>query len=222
MSRQTVLFIAIMLACSALASAAELTPFVEKGQLGVIIKNPGYPEQLQKDLVSGLTNKILIQVELLTTAHAQASQIKKVLEIGVKYELWEEKFKLTTTEADGVTSKVLPSLKEVMTSLNNIRISKLMRVDVSSKELEVRFTYATLLNPIDKEKMDKIKEWVAQNSSATPVDPTGFGGPRNVVQSRKNILFNQIFEQYANGDRVASAWREQGESKSFKLSEVTP
>jgi hypothetical protein len=223
MSHRTQILIAIIiLTCSTSTSAAELTPFIENGQLGVVIKNPGYPEKLHKDLVSGLTNKVLIQVEVLTQGHTQSTEIRKVVEIAVKYEIWDEKFKVTKTEADGVTSQMLPSLNEVLIAISNIRIPKLMKVDGLGKNQEFRFNYAALLNPIDKEKMEKIKDWVIQNSSATPVDPTGFGASRNVAQARKNTLFNQIFEQYANGERVAAAWRENGESKSFRLSEMTP
>lgn len=219
MSRPVFMFVAILMAYSTLAAAPEITPFFEKSQLGVTIKNLSYPDTFSKDLVSGLTNKILIRVELTTRGREPS---RKILEVAVKYELWDEKFKVTNSDGDSATSRMLPNLEAVLRELRSIRIPNFMKSDGITRDQELRFTYAALLNPIDREKMEKIKDWVVQNSTATPADPTGFGSSRNVVQARKNTLFNQIFEQFTSGDRVAAAWRETGESKPFRLSEVAP
>src|SRR5215831_12365784 len=74
--------------------AAELTPRVDGAQLGISISGVSYPETLARDLRSGLENRILIQVAVVTqsrvVAHADIT-------IAVKYDLWEEKFKLKKT-----------------------------------------------------------------------------------------------------------------------------
>jgi hypothetical protein len=72
-----------------------------------------------------------------------------------------------------------------------------------------------LLNPIDRERMDRIRKWVAENSAHSPVDPTRPDATAPVGASMSNALFNSIFEQYASGTSVAAAWHETVGSKPF-------
>jgi hypothetical protein len=73
-----------------------------------------------------------------------------------------------------------------------------------------------LLNPVERERIEAIKKWVAENSTYTPADTTGFSDKR-VGSSRSNEIFNKIFEQYAGGAKVVAAWKESAFSKPFKI-----
>lgn len=72
-----------------------------------------------------------------------------------------------------------------------------------------------LLNPIDRERMDAIRQWVAQNSSRSSLDPAGAMGAGDLSVS--NVIFNRIFEEYARGSDVASAWQQTLTTAPFRL-----
>ena len=66
-----------------------------------------------------------------------------------------------------------------------------------------------LLNPIDREKMQMIRKWVAQNSTPEVAGRQGI--------SVSNAIFNRIFEQYADGSDVAAVWRTAVQSARFRV-----
>jgi hypothetical protein len=74
-----------------------------------------------------------------------------------------------------------------------------------------------LLNPIDRERMDKIRQWVAANTTGSS------SGPQSATRttSASSELFARIFEQYAAGKDVASVWRRTLASRPFRLDELT-
>jgi hypothetical protein len=76
-----------------------------------------------------------------------------------------------------------------------------------------------LLNPIERERIDAVKKWVAENSTYTPAETTGFSDQR-VGSSRSNAIFNKLFEQYAQGADVAATWKESLSSKPFRTGDV--
>ena len=204
--------------CSALM-AAELSPFFRNDKLGATVRELKFPETISKDLVSGLSNKILIRFELTADSRVHS---QRVADITIKYDLWDENFKVHLLVGDSnSTSKTIPSLKEVLSFLANLKIPNLWSNADLPKTGSLNLKADTLLNPVEKEQMEKIRKWVTQNSTSTPLDPTGLGSARPVALSRSNTLFNKIFEQYAIGANVASAWRETVSSKPFRLTEVS-
>ena len=76
------------------AAPAELTPVVREHTIGVRVAGTAWPATLTKDLVSGLTNTLLIHVALFSDSR-QLDQ--KTAVIAIKYDLWEETFALTVT-----------------------------------------------------------------------------------------------------------------------------
>ena len=46
---------------------AEVAPTLDDGQLGMILRAVNLPPSIQKDLVSGLTNRIVIRMSLLSS-----------------------------------------------------------------------------------------------------------------------------------------------------------
>jgi hypothetical protein len=198
--------------------AAELAPYIKGGELGVAIKGTAYPATLSKDLSSGLTNRILIRVALLDQSQ---SLDQRAVEIAIKYDLWDENFAVTVA-VDGavIESQTYVSVQDVRAVLANTRLPVLFKVgDLrSNKELAVRAD--VLLNPLDRERMEKIRKWVAQNSTYTPLDPTSVGSARPAGSSTTNQIFNKIFEQYTTDTDVAAVWKETLTSKTFRLIDV--
>jgi hypothetical protein len=209
------LVFAALIYCSTLVGA-ELIPFIKNNKVGMTLHEMKFPGGLAKDLTSGLSNRLLIRFELTQEPRVYS----QIAEVTIKYDLWDENFRARTL-INGIESatKTIPSLKEMLAFLGSLKATNLWPV----AELPKGVLYAkaeTLLNPIEKEQMEKIRTWVAQNSTSSLLDPTGFGTAKAVAPSRTNTLFNRIFEQYATGANVASVWHETVSAKPFQLSEL--
>jgi len=199
------------------AVAAELTPVSRNHRLGVVIRAIALPPTLPKDLVSGLTNTLLIHVTLLSRSE-QVDQ--KTVEIAVQYDLWEETFKLTLT-VDDTPVMVRPnaSRMEIDAFLADIRLPDLFTAGEVRADQDATLRVEMLLNPIERARIDAIKKWVADNSTYTPADTPGFSDKR-VGSARSNAIFNRIFEQYAHGSDTVAIWQETLTSRPFKIGEL--
>jgi hypothetical protein len=200
--------------------SAELNPFLQENRLGVIVAQVRLPPTLRKDLASGLTNKILIRVVLSQDAKPLT---RKLVGIAVRYDLWEETFSMDTRVDDVmVDSKTYHQIDDVVSALGNLRLPGLFTPGQTARRAELALTAELLFNPVEKERMDEIRRWVAENSGAALPDPTtvrpGLSAPAPASDSR--ALFNKIFQQYAAGASIAAAWKDAGASKPFKVEEL--
>jgi hypothetical protein len=199
------------------ASAAELTPYLQEQRVGVAIEKMRAPPTLRKDLVSGLTNRVLIKIDLL---HNGQPLNRKVVEVSIRYDLWEETFSVDTRIDNAVVSaRTYRQLDEVVSVLSNLKLPALF---APAPGAQLVLTAEVLFNPVDKERMDEIRKWVTENSAPALPDPTnvrpGLSSPPPASNSR--ALFNKLFEQYAAGASVAAAWKDSGTSNRFTLSEL--
>jgi hypothetical protein len=197
------------------AAPAELTPVVREHTLGVHIRGTAWPPTLTKDLVSGLTNRLLIHAALFSDSR-QLDQ--KTAVIAIKYDLWEETFALTVTVNGAVilarTEQMQPQIEAF---LANLELSELFAASEVPKNGSATLRVEMLLNPIERERLEAIKKWVIENNTSIPADTSGFSDKR-VGNSRSNQVFNEIFEQYARGADVAASWKESLSSKPFTIS----
>jgi hypothetical protein len=197
---------------AAIGWTAQLTPSLEGGQLSVLVESTALPDALRKDLTSGLTNRILVRVTL--SRDAEIVQ-QRAVELAVRYDLWDERFVMSVT-LDGVEAEArsLKSLDEMQAVLRQLRLPRLFATTgMTATELHT-ITAEILLNPVDRERMEMIRKWVAENSIA----PADIGG-RN-MGGLSLAVFNRIFEQYAKGARIAAIWRETLTSRPFRLEEL--
>jgi hypothetical protein len=199
-------------------AAAELTPVLRDHQLGVAIHAIALPPTLPKDLVSGLTNTLLIHVGLFSGSEPVD---QKTAEIAIQYDLWDEKFKLTMT-VNGTVVAIRPhsTRLEIDAFLADIRLPDLFSESEVPRDRNASLRVEMLLNPIERERIEAVEKWVADNSTYTPADTPGFSDKR-VGSARSNAIFNRIFEQYARGADVAAIWKESLSSKPFKIQEVS-
>jgi hypothetical protein len=207
-----------MALASGSTAATELTPFLNGQRLGVVIKAIELPATLPKDLVSGLTNKLLIRVALVSRSQVVD---QKTAEVAVKYDLWDETFGVTlTVNETRVASKTYTTVREVEAYFANMKLSGLFAQSAVPAGAHVTIRVEMLLNPIERERIEAIRKWVAENSTYTPSDITGFGGDKRVGSSRSNAIFNRIFDEYAQGKDLAATWKEAVSSEPFNISEV--
>ena len=208
----------LLLAFAENAAAAELTPLLRDHQLGVAIHAIALPPTLPKDLVSGLTNTLLIHVGLFSGSEPVA---QKTAEIAIQYDLWDETFKLTmTVNGTVVTNRPRSTRPEIDAFLADIRLPDLFSESEVPRGRSATLRVEMLLNPIERERLEAVEKWVADNSTYTPADTPGFSDKR-VGSARSNAIFNRIFEQYARGADVAAIWKESLFSKPFRIPEVS-
>ena len=199
----------VLLANSAI-DAAEVSATLTDGKIGARVDALSFPVALPKELTSGLTNRLYAQVSV---ADSRATLGQKVVEIAIRYDLWDQTFSVVST-MDGriADSRTLESLAEVNALLSALPLPRLFEV-AALPATDLTLRVEVLLNPIDREKMQMIRKWVAQNST-----PEVAGGQGITVS---NAIFNRIFEQYADGSDVAAVWRTAVKSAPFRVDSVS-
>jgi hypothetical protein len=205
----SILFVFVTASCC----AAELTPLRQANLLGAHIQGASLPDSFHRDLTSGLTNRLMIRL----TLHQAARELRaRSIEIAIRYDLWDETFTMMTTIDGAKTeSAVFKEAQQVIHRLQAIRLPELFATSDLPAESELTLRAIVLLNPIDRERMDAIREWVGQNTKRSSLDPAGALSVGDLSVS--NAIFNRIFEQYASGQDVASAWQQTLATKPFRL-----
>jgi hypothetical protein len=202
----------------AAGACADLTPLLREGTLGVRVTHVHLPESLRKDLLSGLTNRIVLQVALLQDG---APVSRKVLDIAIKYDLWEENFTLRLTGGEsGIITRTWTREDEVVAALDNLSLPRLFAGAPLAARGSLTITADVLFNPVEKERLEEIRRWVAENSTVPPGGTYGAGLPPASAASQSRALFNRIFAQYASGASLAAAWKDSGTTIAFRLKDL--
>jgi len=212
------LLLLVMTHASTHAVAAELTPYIKDQRLGVVVRSIGLPETFPKDLLSGLTNKLLIRISLVSESKLldQTSA-----EIAMKYDLWDESFAVTKT-VNGIVieTRTCKTLLEVQALLAELHVPGLFARAAVPGADRVVVRAELLLNPIERERLAALRRWVAENSTYTPSDTDGFGSEKGSANPRSNAIFNRIFDQYSHGIDLVAGWKEVVSSEPFKIGEI--
>jgi hypothetical protein len=216
MTRAGALLLLLAIAASP-AAPAELTAVAREHSLGVHISGIAWPATFTKDLVSGLTNRLLIHTALFADSRRLDD---KTAVIAIKYDLWEETFALTVTVNGAVISaRTEQRQPQIEAFLANLELLDLFATSEVPKDRAATLRVEILLNPIERERLEAIKKWVIENDTSIPADTSGFSDKR-VGNSRSNKVFNRIFEQYSQGAEAAASWKESFSSSPFKISEL--
>jgi hypothetical protein len=194
--------------------AAELTALRRDQRLGARIQGLNFPASLRKELVSGLTNRLLIKISLRKDSRVLADA---AVEIAVKYDLWDEIFHINVTTPHRALMRTETSLDSALRSLTDLRLSDILDVPASGGGEPFVLEADLLLNPIDRERMDKIRQWVARNSTAAPGDSSS----TTRTSTASSELFARIFEQYAAGKDMAATWTLSLSSQPFRWDEIS-
>ena len=207
--------IALLALASFGTRAADVVPFIENGMLGAKARGLDFPRGFPKDLTSGLTSHVMVRVALRSSGRPD---IQHVAEIAVKYDLWDETFRFTFS-VDGrvIASETQVGRDAALARLRDAVLPSLFPEASLAPGVVYTLQADMLLNPIDAERMEKIRKWVAENSTYAPGQA---GMPDTGTTNPSNELFNRIFEQFAVGATDAAAWHETAASSPFKAESV--
>lgn len=204
------LCVAWLLLVGPTVQAAELTHFIADRQIGARVQALAFPASLRKDLRSGLTNRLLLRVSLL---QGEQSRGIAMVEIALKYDLWEERFQVELSiNGAAANAPGLRTVEETVSWLSDLRLPGLFDVPAGGGTFTLQGE--ALLNPIERERLERIRKWVKDNSSYVPLDGSARG---TTSESGSNAVFNRIFEQYAAGHDVAAQWRQEVVSAPFTV-----
>lgn len=201
-----VLCLIVLLLLGARAQAADIAPVIRDRHIGARARGLDLPNSLRKDLRSGLTNRLMLRITLLEGGQTLANAN---VEIALKYDLWDERFRSQLT-VNG-TPLSAPELRTVEDAWNWLADLNLMPLfDRPAKAGAMTMRAEVLLNPIERERMDQIREWVKENSRYVPLE-----GAPTAASDSSNSIFNRIFERYAADPNTAAQWREEVKSAPF-------
>lgn len=200
------------------AVAARLTPWIASTGLGVAITQIAPPRTLRSDLSSGLTNRIVLQIVLLKDTERVR---QRTAEITVKYDLWDEIYRMTVTlEGTVVVSQTYTRVDEVMSALSSLRLPGLFAAGDLPDSARMQLAVKIVFDPIEKARLEEQRQWVRENTAPLPAAPnvSEIGpGARASAPVPQHSLFDRIFEQYAAGATVAGTWQDSGSSLEFEL-----
>lgn len=200
----------VLLFLNAVAQAADITPVINDRHIGARVRGLALPESLRKELRSGLTNRILLRITLLEDTQTRGTAS---VEIALKYDLWDERFRnQLTVNGIALSAPELRTVEEAWTWLIDLNLMPLFDRPATSTTLTLQAE--VLLNPIERERMEQIREWVKENSRYVPLE----GAPGAASESASNSVFNRIFERYAADQDLSAQWREKAVSAPFNVS----
>ena len=213
------LLLAILaLAASTSVWGAELSPTLEDGQLGGVLRAVNLPPTIKKDLVSGLTNRIVIRISLLSARRIVA---QVVADVAVKYDLWDETFAVKVIVDDRPeASRTGYDVDDVISALANLNLPHLFQADSAPRSGPLQLEAELLFDPIEKARMEEIRKWVEENDHVAPPDAASLSSILPVPRSASARLFNRIFEQYASGASLAATWKQTVVSKPFTMDDL--
>ena len=212
----------LLLAILALAGltkvwGAELVPTLEDAQLGGTLRAVNLPPTIKKDLVSGLTNRIVIRISLLSSHEVVA---QATADVAVKYDLWDETFAMKVSVDDRpVASRTGYDVDDVISALANLDLPHLFQADSASRGT-LQLAAEVLFDPIEKARMEEIRKWVAENDHVPPPDAAALSSLLPVPRSASARLFNRIFQQYASGASLAATWKQTVVSRPFTMDDL--
>jgi transposase len=201
-----VLCLIVLLLLGVRASAADIAPVIRDRHIGARVRGLALPDSLRKDLRSGLTNRLLLRITLLERGQTLANAN---VEIALKYDLWDERFRSQlTVNGTPLTAPELRSVEDAWKWLLDLSLIPLFDRPATAAAVTMRAD--VLLNPIERERMDQIREWVKENSRYVPRE-----GALSATSASSNSIFNRIFERYAADPNTGAQWRQEVTSVLF-------
>ena len=143
-----------------------------QGQYLSIVDMP-LPEQLlNKELTSGLPNNISVIVKLY---HKQKLVAQSRVNSKVIYDLWDEVFIVETFNPPSLTVNRYSNKAHLMANLREFNLTNVINnneLKIPAKELTT--TVQVIYNPVDKERIKRVQQWIRDNNGYTQLQGDQF------------------------------------------------
>lgn len=193
--------------------------------LSVRVFNISYKDKfINKTVFDGLPHLIMFSGELYEKSKLLA---KKESSHYFYFDLWDEVFNVRTEDKSYKRKK-----KGFIKRIQNRRFIDLIAVKKLSSAKDYRFVFKTIVDPIGKEKIQKMAVYKNEQLLVNRVQgltPSETGTSVNTQSAFNNIvlksgprfnnIFNKILREYSKGKKDSALWSYQ-EEFNFKLKEV--
>lgn len=203
----------------------ELNYKISKKSLVVEAKNIDLPDNISKSLRSGFTNVLVFKITLWKEGKIESeSQILNTIVFDLWGEFYSAKRKSEGSDFQLKTTKENELLTWLKNSDFNLKInSETVRDSRENYEMAIK----VIVDPISKEKREKIKVWLSENRVNVPggslkVDPGSRSGMREIAKdsstdSLRTDVFNQVLDSELSKDEVTGSWVFQSERIKLNL-----
>lgn len=163
------------LALAVMLAALPTRPWLERDRSAVVISvdlQPLFDEALRRRLTNGLTTTLRLRVELRDLDDALVGIGWRVAR--VRWDLWDETLAAVIEDPVAATATTYVSLDAFIA-----RFAELERVPLATgvpREPRVVQAFVRLeVNPVDAEKLARMRRWLSAPASSTALDPFGSG-----------------------------------------------
>ena len=140
----------------------------------------------------------------------------KFVQINIKYDLWDEKYqKILFINDHQVDINKKMTKDEILKALRLLRLNNIFLKIPNQEDGFFYIEIEVMLNPINKEKMEEVRKWVAETSTTVPSDLMGA-----IARPLTSRLFADLFEQVVKGQANATTWRIQEKSTNFQWKDL--
>ncbi|OYZ23061.1 MAG: hypothetical protein B7Y39_06770 [Bdellovibrio sp. 28-41-41] len=184
-----------------------------------------FPENLNKALKSGFTNILVFKVTLWKNGKIESeSQVLNT----IVFDLWDELY--TAKRHSGATDFQVKFSKEneLLAWLQNAELNLKLNSDtLTDNKSNYEMAMKVIVDPISKEKREKIKVWLSENRVNIPggslkIDPGSKSSAREIAkdsstESLRTDVFNQVLDSELGKDEVAGSWVFQSEKVKVNI-----
>lgn len=172
----------------------------------------------KKDLTSGLATKWVVFTRLVELPDRIARQ--QLISTESKYDLWSEKFYVTSSE--GIQS-VFKNVSEVQEAIESPGPFEFISVSELKKDASYRLDVVETLNPLSQEKFEAAQKWVIRQKLALRGAGVGNDPTNSGINSETSFssLFYSLWKKLNEGEILPGELRQQASSVVFSPESIT-
>lgn len=171
-------------------------------------------DKARKDLTSGLTTKVVLLAKLVELPNKSINE--QLITIASRYDLWEEKFYLST-EDDGKI--IFQSQSDLEKALEAPGPFKWLPLSALKQGGQYKIEVVESLNPLSQEKFEALQKWVTRQKlslrgSGISNDPANSAV---MPETSFSALFYSLWKRASKGEVLTGELRREAVSEVFTL-----
>lgn len=188
------------------ASAEGVRPFKGGDYLGAYVECSSYPvEPLKKQLSTGFSTMFLIKARLVR-GEWKSEEVLSYMEMF--YDLWDEVYVLKQSSARKTDQKQFKTQEKLLEYLGSFATHDIIPLNKLKKDKKFSIEINISMNPISKDRVEKMKKWLAESTVNPSLHKTGAseGESTKDFGMQFNRLFKKIFDEYTQSGTTKAEW----------------